>query len=91
MVVRTSYGTGPYRIVGFEKDCICPSLMDSLTLMDKAPKSKPHYHLTCEKVGEKTGFHYLNGYDENLISVWNEDKLIVCSEETLFLTMCCNL
>lgn len=88
MVIRTSYGTGPYRVVDFEKDCTCPSFMDAITLGNKAPASKPHYHIVCRKVGESKGFYYLNGYDENLNSVWDNDRLIVCAEETLLLTMC---
>lgn len=87
MVVRTTYGTGPYRIVDFEKDCVCPSFTDAVTLGADAPNSRPHYHIVCRKVGENKGFYYLNGYDENLNSVWGEDRLIVCAEETLLLTM----
>ena len=88
MVVRTSYNTGPYRIVDIEEfACTCPSFTDAVTLAKNAPPSRPHYHLTCRKVGEKTGFYYLNGYDENLCSVWNNDYLIVCSEETTILTL----
>ena len=91
MVIRTSYGTGPYRIVDFEKDCTCPSFMDAVTFGNDAPPSRPHYHFTCRKVGENKGFYYVNGYDENLNSVWNGDRVIVCAEETLLLTMCCGL
>lgn len=42
-------------------------------------------------LGEHKGYYYVNGYDENLNSVWDEDRVIVCAEETLFLTMCCGL
>lgn len=90
IVVRTSYNTGPYRVVDYTKDCTCPSFMDEITLLDKAPDSKPHYHLLCRKVGEKRGFFYLNGYDENLNSVWNSDRLIVSHEETTILALSCN-
>ena len=85
MVVRTSYNTGPYRILDITENCRCPSFMDSITLMDKAPASRPHVHLTCRKVGEKTGFFYLSGYDDTLHSVWNSDYLIDCAQETLLI------
>lgn len=91
MVVRTSYGTGPYRILDVEQHCTCPSFSDAITLLDKAPASRPHAHCTCRKVGETFGFYYLNGYDENLINVWDENsRLIVCHEETTLLTLICN-
>ena len=44
MVIRTSYGTGPYRIVDFEEGCTCPSFMDAVTSGSNAPPSRPHYH-----------------------------------------------
>lgn len=91
MVIRTSYGTGPYRIVDFTKDCTCPSFMDTVNLGKDAPLSRQHYHFLCRKVGEAKDFYHVHGYDENLNSVWNDDRLIVCDEETLFLTMCCGL
>ena len=91
MVIRTSYGTGPYRVVDFEKDCTCPSFMDVLEMGNDAPPSRPHYHLLCRKVGENKGFYHINGYDENLNSVWDNDRVIVCAEETLFLTICLGL
>ena len=90
MVVRTSYNTGPYVVTDFTEGCTCPTFLDSLELGDKAPPSKPHYHIVCRGNGER-GNSYLNGYDENLNSVWNKDRLIVCAEETLLLTLVCNL
>lgn len=91
MVIRTSYGTGPYRVVAFTENCTCPSFMDAVNLGQDAPPSRPHYHFLCRKIGEHKGFYYVNGYDGNLNSVWGEDRVIVCAEETLFLTMCCGL
>lgn len=88
MVVRTNYGTGPYVVTDFIKGCNCPSFLDTLEFGKDAPQSRPHYHILCKKVGERGQFH-LNGYDENLNSVWDNDRLIACDEETLFLTMCC--
>lgn len=88
MIVRTSYNTGPYEVTSFTDGCTCPSFHDAITLCAEAPLSKPHCHIRCKKVGER-GDYYLNGYDENFNSVWGNDRLINCAEETLFLTMCC--
>lgn len=96
MIVRTSYGTGPYKVLEVTHGCTCPSFLDSINLGKDAPPSKPHYHLVCRKVGgeNKKSHFYLNGYDENYNCVWDTppmvDRLIVCEEETLFLNMCCN-
>lgn len=87
MILRTSYGTGPYEVVDFTENCTCPSFMDAITMCEDAPASKPHYHIICKCVGEQRGLSYLNGYDDNLNSVWNKDRLIVCEEETLLLLM----
>lgn len=88
MVVRTNYGTGPYRVTSFIENCTCPSFLDTVNLGASAPPSKAHYHIRCKKDNERGDYH-LNGYDENLNSVWDNDRLIDCAEETLFLTMCC--
>lgn len=94
MVVRTSYGTGPYEITGVIGNCTCPSFLDVLeygSRRETPPPSKPHFHLTCKGLGDKQS-KYLNGYDENGNSVYSgNDRIIVCAEETLFLTMCCGL
>ena len=87
MVVRTSYGTGPYRVHSFTEGCTCPSFLDTIN-MRNPPPSAPHSHIVC-KIDGKSGNYYLNGYDENLNSVWDNDRLIDCEEEALFLTMCC--
>lgn len=91
MIIRTSYGTGPYRVVDFKKNCTCPSFIDELNLGKNAPLSRPHYHFICKQVGENKGFYYVNGYDENLNSVWGNDRVIVCHEETTLLTLLCGL
>lgn len=91
MIIRTSYGTGPYEIVKFKEGCTCPKFLDTLELRGDAPPSRPHYHFMCHKVGEHKDIYHVNGYDENLNSVWDTDRVIVCAEETLFLTMCCGL
>lgn len=87
MIVRTSYGTGPYKIIDVDDHCDCPTFSDSITLFDKAPKSKEHSHIRCRKVGEMYGNYYLNGFDDNGNSVWSNDRIIVCAEETLLLTL----
>lgn len=40
---------------------------------------------------ESKGLYPVNGYEENPTSMWDEGRVIVCAEETLFLTMCCGL
>lgn len=90
MVVRTNYGSGPYEVERFIEGCTCPSFIDTLEFGANAPLSKPHYHIVCRKpLHHREGLFHLNGYDENLNSVWDNDRLINCEEETLFLTMCC--
>lgn len=92
MVVRTSYGTGPYEITEVSENCTCPSFLDSLNCgcTETPPRSKPHCHIVCRRFGEKRDNYYLNGYDENGVCVWSDnDRLIVCEEETMFLSMCC--
>ena len=86
-IVRTSYGTGPYEVTHIERDCDCPSFMDSLTYLNEAPKSPRHTHLTCKKVGERhRDPYYLNGYEEEtLLSVWNPDFLILEKEDILLI------
>ena len=87
MVVRTSYNTGPFIVTDIKENCTCPNFMDFITLFDRAPSSRPHYHLRCKELHKKSGFYWLNGYDENLNSVWSGDHLIVCSEETTILAL----
>lgn len=90
MILRTSYGTGPYRVIELTKGCTCPSFTDAITLLGDAPPSKPHVHCSCRLVGERTGFYWLNGYDENTLrSVWSEDYLI--PNEPDLLTIICTL
>lgn len=87
MVVRTNYGTGPYKITKVTEGCTCPRFVDSINLGDEAPNSAEHCHLTCTDIQGKGPF-WLNGYDDNGNSVWSTDRIIVCAEETTLLTMC---
>ena len=84
MKVRTSYGTGPYKIVSVSEECTCPSFVNMLNLRENAPKSAPHFHLVCKSISENgdRGNFYLNGYDNNLHSVWSNDYLIDLDEVT---------
>lgn len=81
MRIRTNYGTGPYVVTKITEGCNCPNFLDNLNLGEKAPKSPPHAHLVCKRadVNDKS-LYYLNGYDENLHSVWSNDYLIDLDE-----------
>lgn len=89
-IVRTSYGTGPYRVVDVMRDCTCPAPLDVMN-MRKPPASPPHFHLTLVKgdcpIGKEprrgetmAGYYWLNGYAEKngrYLSVWQGDELTV--------------
>ena len=90
MIVRTSYGTGPYVITKVSGPYTDPSFVASLN-GDNTP-SKPHYCFVCKDVGNPRSHEsYLNGYDENCNNVWRSDRLIVCSEETTMLALVASL
>ncbi len=75
-IVRTSYGTGPFRITKVSELCCCPEYIAAIS-MSNPPASTPHYHLTCEPVGRhQRGAYYLNGYLPTGESVWCDDRLI---------------
>lgn len=78
-IVRTTYGTGPYRIADIHGPCSCSSYLDSIN-MSNPPASEPHFHLVCEWAGHvsghKHGKYYLNGYRHDGSNVWNDDRLI---------------
>lgn len=79
MVVKTNYGTGPYRLTEVIRGCTCPAYLDEIE-MDDPPSSSPHLHLICQRLGAhpRESPCYLNGYDEETLkSIWNEDYLIV--------------
>ena len=91
MIIRTSYGTGPYKVLEVTEKCTCPSFMQGIRsdFKDNTP-SRPHVHLELRLLTEKKGRYMVGGYDDNLQSVWDEDYLIVCSEETTILTFIAN-
>lgn len=88
-VVRTSYGTGPYIIRNISDESTEPSFIDSLNLQKEAPRSLLHRNFEVSPLSnpKKKGY-YLNGYDENLRSVWTDDYLVICEVETLLLSLC---
>lgn len=76
-VVRTSYGTGPYRITQVEGPCTCAEYVAHLN-GDDTP-SEPHFHLTCVWGGwlrDGGREYWLNGYRADGTSVWNDDRLL---------------
>lgn len=91
MIVRTSYGTGPYIIVKV-KTSIEPSFIDYIN-MKNPPASPEHYTLTVRRLNSNDHSDYfLNGYNDDLQSVWeNGDRLIVTSEETMLLNLILNI
>lgn len=80
MIVRTSYGTGPYRIREVVGPCTCPSFIDQINEANP-PSSEPHFHLVCDWAGPRVGGRkyecsFLNGYRPDGTSVWSGDRLI---------------
>jgi hypothetical protein len=78
--VSTSYNTGPYKVKKIMRGCTCPSFVQSLN-GDDTP-SREHMHILCKKDGDKSDY-YLNGFDEDLKSVWNSDSLILHNVATI--------
>ena len=62
-------------------------MIDAVELGSDAPKSKPHYHLLCRKVGERYGFYRLIGYDDTLQDVWGGSHLVIENELSINLIM----
>lgn len=87
-VVRTNYGTGPYRVDHVVRGCTCPDYIDEIGFPDDAPPSRPHLHLVCTGwVGSdhNEGLEfYIAGYDEDTLeSVWLPgDKIEVIGQAT---------
>ena len=77
MYVRTSYGTGPYRIVDILRGCTCPSYLDTINLVDPPP-SPPHIHLSLRKPFERRGVYSIGGIDEQTLKcVWSDDQIFI--------------
>ena len=78
-IVRTSYNTGPYRIVRATGPHTSPSYLDSINGIDRP--SEPHFCLVCVWAGpvfergarKSKEEYYLNGYRLDGTSVWGDD------------------
>lgn len=78
-IVETSYGSGPYVVVGILRHCVCPAYLDEINAKPgETPKKRPeHVHLVCKMPDGSRGYFHLNGYDEeSLRSVDTDDFLI---------------
>ncbi len=82
LLVRTSYGTGPYLVRTLSGPCICCSYLD--TINGRERPSKPHFHLTFRRPDGRGGDYYLNGFTLEGRSVWSRDKLTVQPQLELF-------
>lgn len=77
-VVKTSYGTGPYRISKIDRDCRCATTHEEEDGIFEIP---PHLHLVVFELEPRANCQsdrpcFLNYYDENTLkSVRSEDFL----------------
>lgn len=65
MIIRTNYGTEPYRITEVTRGCTCPQYGSDVRI-------KPHVHLVLEWAGPRIGHaeygpYYLGWYDEDTL------------------------
>ena len=65
MLIKTNYGTGPYRIKKIVRGCTCAHYLDQIN-MDNPPDLPPHLHLILTSL-DGTGEFYLNYYDEETL------------------------
>ena len=72
MIVKTSYGTGPYKIKSILRACTCPLALEKLNNPMSAAQTQPHIHLVCEWADGRTkGEFYLNQFDEQtMTAIW---------------------
>lgn len=80
-IVKTSYGTGPYKIIQVTGPCTCTKYTSALYDFKNPLASLPHYHFVCT---EKNGIRkpVLNGYNKQngkIKSVWCNDEIEVIS------------
>ena len=82
-MVKTNYGTGPYRIRYIKRNCTCPDYLDDINAgCGKAPPRKPHIHLTCTNP-DGNGSFWLGGYDEvTLIHCNGRDHLTILQRDS---------
>lgn len=85
-VVKTGYGTGPYKITNMHWPCICPTYVDRIN-MDNPPPTREHFHLTCRIVGEERRGDdcYLTHIDRNGRSVVEDKGLAMHGSYLIFL------
>lgn len=82
-IVRTSYGTGPYRITSFSGPITEPEYLRHID-GDDSP-SEEHYNITCAALDGRGGEYYLNGYRPDGTNVWTDDRLLfegICPGKT---------
>ena len=65
MLVKTGYGTGPYRIKHIVRGCTCPCSLDKFN-MQTPPPSPPHVHMILSDPDGRGEF-YLGWYDEDTL------------------------
>lgn len=72
-VVRTSYGTGPFKISRIFGPCTCLGYVG--TINGDEGESDQHYHMTAEKPDRPREPYALNGYRDDGTNVWSRDQL----------------
>lgn len=80
MIIKTSYGTGPYRIKRIVRDCTCVPGLGSIESEGHYAALPPHLHLTLSMPGAHGPF-YLNYHDEGSLQSVRpgcNDQLIIC-------------
>lgn len=82
MLIKTNYGTGPYRVISVKRGCTCPSCRYSNNFRD-APKRPEHIHIFCEDPGNKRrNKSYLGGYiEETLTHLNGKDKIEILESD----------
>jgi hypothetical protein len=65
MLIKTNYGTGPYRIKKITRGCTCSHILSQIN-MNEPPNLPPHLHLVVTSP-DGTGEFYLNYYDEQTL------------------------
>lgn len=82
MLIKTNYGTGPYRIISVKRGCTCPSYLDSINLRD--PPDRPeHIHIYLEDPDNKRkSKSFLGGYiEETLTHLDGKDKIEILKSD----------
>lgn len=83
-IIKTSYGTGPYRVKKVARGCTCESagVLYRAKGFDASLVAfpKPHLHLVCSKAGTKLKSH-LNFYcEETLKNIFRPDDFLIILE-----------